>query len=596
MSPPEVTRIKSIFKPVRRPPSFSPPGKRESGQAFVILAITFVALLGFVGLVIDVGQLYVTYTHLKRAVDAAAVAAANNIKSASASADERKTRITEAARDMLILNRITDVSTLNVYECSDEDKPPAFTAMCPDIGAGESPRKLAWVEAIETSPVYFLRLFGIQAIPFKTEAVGEAATVDLVLVFDTSESMASDNNCSDDGVCTSGYDPNDFDPANCNAADDCYPMRQAKDAARGLVGNLFDGYDRVAVVTFNYRAHIISGFDSNMVNVSASINSIGVHDDPPSARLAWSAPSPLDGQYKTFNPIFPDDRDGDGQDADAGSCVDEYDARIDGPGKDMWDDVTGEPCDDDNRLDAYDWNGNGIFGEDEDNYDPVDGTYEDTSLLSTCIGCGMRVATEVLKGSGRPQSLWVIIFLTDGIANLSDAHDSVYDIPTTYIYGFCGSNPETSFWSTKCIDWSYSPRYCLDVNAAECPPDSTHTTTSGPYSVEDYARDMIDSAALLSSTNPHEPIGEDIIVYAIGLGPAAAVGSPVLRYMANIGDDGSRENDLCLTNPNLPFDPDTNPYKDPTVNCGNYYYSPSGAYLDQVFESIAGRIFTKISR
>jgi hypothetical protein len=584
--------ISAIQPPKSRPKQNS----REKGQAFVILALTFLALLAFVGLVIDVGQLYVTYTHLKRAVDAAAVAAANNIKSASASPTERKTRITEAARDMLTLNQITDVSTLRVYECTDAIKPAAFADMCPNIALGEAPRKLAWVEAIETSPVYFLRLFGIQAIPFKTEAVGEAATVDLVLVFDTSESMASDSNCSDDGVCTTGYDPNDFNPAGCNAADDCYPMRQAKDAARGLIGNLFDGYDRVAVVTYNYRAHIVFTLDSNLTNASAAVDTVGVHDDPPSARLAWSAKSPITHQYETYNPIFPDDRDGDGQDADPGAtCTDVWDD-VHGhiPGKDMWDDNTGKPCDDDNILDAFDWNNNGDFTD--DNFDSTPGTFEDTSLLSTCIGCGMRVATQVLQGGGRSQSLWVIIFLTDGIANLSDAHDSVTEIPASFYYGYCGNNPGTSFWSSFCIDWTSTPRYCIDTDSQECPPDTTHTTTSGPYSVEDYARDMIDAAGLLYSTNPHEPAGEDIIIYSIGLGPAAAVGSPLLRYMANIGDDGARANDLCLTNPGLPYDPATNPFIDPTANCGNYFYSPTGAYLDQVFESIAGRIFTKISR
>jgi len=300
----------------------------ERGQSFVILAITFLAMLAFVGLAIDVGMLYVTYTHLKRAVDAAAVAAANNIKSLRVNAEERKTLITEAAREMLALHNITDISTLNVYECSDTDKPPAFEDMCPDpepdpeTGEVDFPRKLAWVEAVENSPVYFLHLFGIHAIPFKTEAVGEAATVDLVLVFDISESMGN-NNCKDPPNCTPGvncigdetctpppFDTLDFDPSSCNANDSCYPMRQAKDAAKGLVGNLFDGIDRVSIVTFSYRAQIVSiggeVFSDNMTNVTAAISGVSVHDDPPAKHMKfWGF------EGKPFNPIFPDDRDGE---------------------------------------------------------------------------------------------------------------------------------------------------------------------------------------------------------------------------------------------------------------------------------------------
>ena len=77
-------------------------------------------------------------------------------------------------------------------------------------------------------------------MPFTTSSVGEAATVDLVLVFDTSESMGKD---------TAGYDPRDFNPSGCNWSNTCQPLRQAKDAAKTLIRNLFNGYDQVAIVT-----------------------------------------------------------------------------------------------------------------------------------------------------------------------------------------------------------------------------------------------------------------------------------------------------------------------------------------------------------
>ncbi len=54
--------------------------QRQHGQVLVIFAVALVALLLFVGLAVDSGVLYVTYGQLKRASDAAAVAAANNFK------------------------------------------------------------------------------------------------------------------------------------------------------------------------------------------------------------------------------------------------------------------------------------------------------------------------------------------------------------------------------------------------------------------------------------------------------------------------------------------------------------------------------------
>lgn len=583
--------------------------KKESGQSLIILALTFVAMLAFVGLVIDVGSLYVTYTQLKRAVDAAAVAAANNIKYPQDTAEERKAKLTESARELLTLHNVTDVSTLHVFVCTDTSIPADFVSICPDTAAGESPRKLAYVEATQRSPVYFLRLFGVQSIPFTTSSVGEAATVDLVLVFDTSESMASDTDCSD-GSCTAGYDANNFNPATCNGLDECYPMRQAKDAAKGLIGNLFSGYDQVAIVEYNYDAQVVFALSSNLVNATAAINSLGVHDDPPAVKNAWySKTDPINGLYHVINPIFPDDRDGDGLDNDPSlpPCTDDWIGKPEdnNPGKDMWDDFTGAPCDRNDRLDAYDWDGDGNWSETDDNVDHMPGTWEDTSLLSTCIGCGIRVATDVLKSGGRQASLWVMVFLTDGVANLSDTHSTFSEIPASFSYGFCGDDPSpfNSFWSSYCIDWnttctdvnpltgncvpgSYvvdTNRYCIDTDASECPPDTNHVTQSRPYSVDDYARDMADAAGLLVSTNPDEPIGEDIIIYSIALGTTG--GADLLRYIANIGEDGTRANDSCVG-----FE------AQPNINCGNYYYAPEGAYLDQIFESIAGRIFTKISR
>lgn len=540
------------------------------GQSMVILAITFLALLAFVGLVTDVGSLYIAYTQLKRSVDAAAIAAANNIKNPQMDPAVRKTQITEAARETILFNGIQNIASLEVYLCTDTTgRPVQFVALC--NAPGGSMRKLAWVQARQQAPVYFLHLFGVNGIEITSSAVGEAATVDLVLVFDTSESMGKE---------TTGYNPRDFNPATCNSANTCQPLLDAKNAATTLVNNFFPGYDRIAIVTFDYDAEVVFNLSDNTGTtfdpVYAAINGVNLHDDVAIEMLAWGNGSPMDGSYRTFNPLFPDDRDGDGLDADSGLVCTDTD-------RDLWDDTTGDPCDRDDILDAFDWNRNGDHDDDDD--DPVSGTWEDTSVVSTCSGCGIRMATSVLTQVGRPTSLWVMVFLSDGVANLSDRPDTFNQIPSDYPYGYCGHNVATNFWSTYCIDWNESGnagRHCIDANSNTCPPGSTPATTSGPYSVEDYAMDMIDAAALLTSTNANEPRGENIIVYVIGLGDAHA-GEGLLRYMANVGMDGSRANDAC----------------DGVAtrqHCGHYYYAPTGNYLNQIFERIAKDIYTKLSR
>ena len=57
-----------------------PPPQENKGQVLVIFAGALLVLLIFIGLAIDGSQLYLNYTRLKRAVDAAAIAAANDFR------------------------------------------------------------------------------------------------------------------------------------------------------------------------------------------------------------------------------------------------------------------------------------------------------------------------------------------------------------------------------------------------------------------------------------------------------------------------------------------------------------------------------------
>ncbi len=74
-------KFSSLKKTARRSPRNSGLLKGAAhGQSLILLAVSFFALLAFIGLVTDVGSIYVSYTQLQRAVDTGAVAAANNIR------------------------------------------------------------------------------------------------------------------------------------------------------------------------------------------------------------------------------------------------------------------------------------------------------------------------------------------------------------------------------------------------------------------------------------------------------------------------------------------------------------------------------------
>jgi hypothetical protein len=118
---------------------------------------------------------------------------------------------------------------------------------------------------------------------------------------------------------------------------------------------------------------------------------------------------------------------------------------------------------------------------------------------------------------------------------------------------------------------------------------------------------MVDRAALRSSTNPNEKMGNDIAIYTVGFGksilailPDATAtdqanciesdkdhqttcpGANLLRYMAAVGDDGNRDTDPCAGKP-------------AKESCGQYYFAEGVKDLKPIFQDIASRIYTKIA-
>jgi hypothetical protein len=594
------------------------------GQILIIFGAALLALAVFMGLAIDAASLYLTHARLKRAVDSAAVSAANDFKSG-----KTLENMTEAAREVLMLHNVDMTSVdLHVYDCLTpnlDTLAPAFAAICPDTTI-YSPKKLIWVDATQAAPLYFMQLIGFNQVPLTTNSIAEAAPVDLVIVIDVSESM---------GNQTPGFVNGNYDPGACNAANDCQPLLDAKTAAQALVDSLYEGYDKVAIVTYDSIANNHYLNDSNgkslllsdkftddpstttddaYITVTDTIDAIQLYDDPPITKIwpAWySRGFSPDYAGPVFNPINPDDRDGDGLDSD---WVDECAAdpnfalccTLDA---DRWDDSKdpygwgGVPCDDDNKLDAYDFNGDGVYTQadtDAANNWLADPKHHSLSINSTCTGCGMRSASNILKLYGRPNAVWVIVFLSDGSANITETHntDAVL-VPTQFPNGYCTSVMDADFKNDKtwqapwCIDTNIAPdeRYCIDADPLTCPPDSIPQVANplnNHYTVYDFTLDMIDEAALTKFDGP-EPRGNDIAIYSIALGGAGdqvygvAVGEQLLRYMAAVGDDGDRTTDPCISTA--------------TKNdCGQYYFAPSGDRLLPIFEDIAGRIYTRITQ
>jgi hypothetical protein len=96
--------------------------------------------------------------------------------------------------------------------------------------------------------------------------------------------------------------------------------------------------------------------------------------------------------------------------------------------------------------------------------------------------------------------------------------------------------------------------------------------------------------------------GQGAVIFTIGLGDLMTdtqacapyydgacepdLGEQLMRYVAGAGDDND---------PGTDWTQDPCYLKPTRASCGNYYFSPTGAGLMEVFEAIASRIFTRLT-
>ena len=503
--------------------------RREKGQALILFAIFIVVLLGFIGLAIDVGRIYVAIGSLRRAVDAASLGAASQFREGRTISE-----MTAMATQIMNMNGVSPASIVV------EDCPHAVISGDPVLCVSPR-RKYVRVTASANVQMTFLRVININQLSISANAIGEAASLDVVLVIDISESMAQYQ--SDHPTDTPPHHAGDqFDPSVCNADNSCQPFEKVRAAANDFVDRILDlpiaqESDRLAIVYFS------NGWQSDPVKYSYGNNNGATDVVSPGWMTDKATAHAAVNSLKVFQPPACNPN---GIAPIAGTCL------------------------------LYDsGNFQGIECPAYRNSDPND----PSSCTTTNTGGGLTLAGNMFADQSRPDALWVVIFLSDGAANASNATSG-------HTYGYC---PDS--------DWD-SP-FCRDLFAS-----TRHVGSSDPlhYDADDYARDSADFVGCYQ-TNPAPACaylphgGQGALIFTIGLGNQVTKNYPggdlpagvaLLRYIAAAGDDGNPATDLC-----------SGYYGNMAgwqTNCGNYYYDATGNKLIPVFEEIASRIFTRISR
>lgn len=514
--------------------------KSERGQAIIIIVFAFIGLVAMVGLVTDTGLVLIEYGKLKKAVDAAAVAAAQEYRPDPDTGDLNITAIQNAALSFLQLNQADTVNLDNliVHTCEDVGADRPSLCNTDPIGHPEDNRKLVEVTASTNAQLGFLRVLGITDVTLTASSIGEAATIDLVLVMDTSASMAFQTGSEDEAAGTLTRSDEDDDPSVCNDDDSCQPMRGVKIIAREFVEKLiYFGYDRVAIVTMTSQTPNGTRNPVEVIPLSFTRTDI----------LNGITNVTVFEPRQCSDPVTSDFTPGACRQYNSGSFA-------------------GVNCP--------------IF---ENKYNQSD--QDPSSCPSSNVGGVMRLAQRALTGSGgttemRTDALWVVVALLGGPANATDSNGS-------FPNGYCPQNTYYNYppynMGPWCRDQLPSTRHSAGEEASYTNPISGATNNISIYDAEDYARDMADNLAAAKTNS-------GVTIYTIGLGAQIKTaakdgsGNPIsgelppaealLQYMANEAGDG------------LSAD----------INHGQYFYAPNSTSLTTIFDLIAQNIVTKISQ
>jgi Putative Flp pilus-assembly TadE/G-like/von Willebrand factor type A domain len=166
--------------------------REERGQAIILTVIAFVVLLGFVGIVVDLGFAYYGQRELQSSADAAALAGASQLPDrAAANATAKQYGGASGGKNFSAnLSQMTETTSTR----------------CASSFPGCQPDNAMVVNESANVRTFFLRLFGLDNISLhvKSTACGPCGgrPTDVMLVLDRTGSMCTNFDGSHDPACT----------------------------------------------------------------------------------------------------------------------------------------------------------------------------------------------------------------------------------------------------------------------------------------------------------------------------------------------------------------------------------------------------------
>jgi Flp pilus assembly protein TadG len=165
--------------------------KNERGQTLIFVALMMVALLGIVGFVVDIGDVYYNYNQLQNSADAAALAGGATLPNTTAAAVATTYSSVAGGKNVYgNLQNVTMVSGYPQVKCLTTLTNESIPCLAP------ANANAIVVEQTATVPMFFAQVLGIHTMTITATATAsmrgaQVGVYNVVVILDTTESMNS---------------------------------------------------------------------------------------------------------------------------------------------------------------------------------------------------------------------------------------------------------------------------------------------------------------------------------------------------------------------------------------------------------------------
>jgi Putative Flp pilus-assembly TadE/G-like len=266
--------------------------RSEQGQIIWWMPLLIVVFFGMAGITLDLGRAYVAYRELQASTDAAALAGAYAMTTATSTStiDAQVKAYSSVTGQANATPNLPGASITTSYKCVN-DNANMVPIQCNAFPAGYN---LLQVMQTSTVPMYFIRtlsLFGIKAassITLRSYATattgGQPTQVNVAVILDSTASMQQN-----DTACGK------------NVTKEACALGGVQTLLQGLTpcapGSVSCSYDSVSLFTFPNIAANSTGADTNCSG-SPNIIPYTAPTTPTSSTNSWTAPTGSSGTYQ----------------------------------------------------------------------------------------------------------------------------------------------------------------------------------------------------------------------------------------------------------------------------------------------------------